>query len=348
MVLSVLISTVGPPLDDRPLSLGVKALTGNVRLGMGCARLGEAISGGSWQDRVLLVRRAVERGVRYFDTADAYGNGASERLLGQALRGRRSEVEIATKGGYLFRQRSVVESRARVHLGPMLRRLGTQVVTATTHHAASYSSQDFSADYLRKALDASLKRLRTDYVDVYQLHAPRAVSVETLVDLADELVAAGKIRKFGIAIEDMDEASPWIDSRQLQVIQLPFGVLQSDARDDLLPAAAEKGKLVVARSILGGGVLRPGPVDVGGRPTDGRYVRSQLEQLARDADTSVAQLAMWYVRARDDVGIALVGMRLSPHLDEAVRAFGSAMPDGEVLARLDTIVDHRDGAQESS
>jgi aryl-alcohol dehydrogenase-like predicted oxidoreductase len=329
-------------LDDRSLALDVKALTGNVQLGMGCARLGEAMSGGSWKDRVLLVRRAVERGVRYFDTADAYGNGASERLLGQALRGRRSEVEIATKGGYLFRQRSAVESRARVHLGPVLRRLGTQVVTATTNHPASYSSQDFSAAYLRKALDASLKRLGTDYVDVYQLHAPRAVQVETLVELGDELVAAGKIRKFGIAIEELDEASSWIDSRQFQVIQLPFGVLQSDARDDLLPAAAEMGKIVIARSVLGGGVLSPRPVDVGGRPTHATHVRSQLEQLARDADASVAQLAMWYVRARDDVGIALVGMRVSPHLDEAVRAFGSAMPDGTVLARLDAIADHRD------
>src|SRR6476469_355361 len=139
-----------------------------MQLGFGCARLGSASGGGRRRDAVRLLRDAVDAGVVVFDTAGAYGAGASERLVGEALRGYRSQVTIATKGGYVFRPRSRVEQRVRRAVRSVTARRtasGTAVAAG-----GAYGAQDFSPANLRRRLDDSLRRLRTDHVDVYQLH----------------------------------------------------------------------------------------------------------------------------------------------------------------------------------
>src|SRR5579859_5922908 len=120
--------------------------------GLGCVNLGSMRGRSGFR----LVHQALDLGVRFFDTADAYGAGASERVIGAALRGRRDQAFVATKAGYVFRERTAPEHAARRLAGPMIRRVGrwTRQRSATSPPAGSpgYASQDFSARHLRTAL----------------------------------------------------------------------------------------------------------------------------------------------------------------------------------------------------
>src|ERR1700730_8117510 len=123
--------------------------------GLGCVNLGSV--GG--REGVRLVHQALGLGVRFFDTADAYGAGASERVIGGALRGRRDQAFVATKAGYVFRERTAPEHAARRLAGPIVRRVdrSTRPRSATSPTAGSpvYASQDSASRPLRTALDAS-------------------------------------------------------------------------------------------------------------------------------------------------------------------------------------------------
>ena len=117
------------------------------RFGLGCVTLG-----GQGRAGVRLVQRALYLGVRFFDTADAYGAGTSERTLGRALRGRRESVTVATKVGYVFRERSSAESYARGLVRPLARPASSRSPRGPIGRNA-YATQDFSPGYLRMALE---------------------------------------------------------------------------------------------------------------------------------------------------------------------------------------------------
>src|ERR1700741_5386435 len=143
--------------------------------GLGGAAQG-AVAYGATQDEqsIRALRAAYDRGVNFFDTADFYGFGHSEKVLGEALRGVRDKVVIATKGGLL---------------------------DAT-------GAQDFSPAHLRSALDASLQRLGTDYVDLLQLHSPPIdllVRQSEAIECLQALQREGKVRAFGVSVRSPDD-----------------------------------------------------------------------------------------------------------------------------------------------
>ena len=185
-----------------------------MRIGCGCVKLGSATATASWRDHVRLVRDAVDAGVTVFDTADAYSGGISERVLGDALRRRRDEVTIATKVGYVFRPRTRAEQQLRRVAGrvrPLVQRsagTSTPGVPAEGTTSGGYAAQDFRPEHIERALTESLARLRTDYLDVYQLHGPPGM----LDDALGALVAArdaGLVRSIGVGAESLESAATW-------------------------------------------------------------------------------------------------------------------------------------------
>src|SRR5579859_7757969 len=156
-----------PGTKQRALSWSMGTADATRPFGLGCVNLGSV--GGRRGAR--LVHQALDLGVRFFDTADAYGAGASERVIGAALRGRRDRAFVATKAGYVFKERTALEHAARRLASAAIRpvgRLTRRGSSATSLLAGSsgYASQDFSARHLRTALEASLRRLDTDYIDL--------------------------------------------------------------------------------------------------------------------------------------------------------------------------------------
>lgn len=169
--------------------------------------------------------QALDMGCTFFDTADIYGHGLSEKLLGQALQKRRADCVIATKVGNDF------------YHGPV--------------------HKNFDADYIRFAVEKSLERLRTDYIDLYQLHNPPLMMLQRgeHYDILDELKQAGKIRYYGVSVHDAYEGEMAIHTGKPDAIQVVFNLLRQDAREELLPLAQANDIGLIAREPLANGIL---------------------------------------------------------------------------------------------
>jgi aryl-alcohol dehydrogenase-like predicted oxidoreductase len=204
-------------------------------LGLGCWAIG-----GPWTsngmpagwgevddaESIRAIRRALELGVTLFDTADVYGCGHSERVLGEALRGRRDEAAIVTKVGNVFDE----QTRAA-------------------------GGQDVSPDYLRAACDASLRRLGTDRIDVYLIHdgIPGPDEVPYVVETLEELVAAGKIRWYGSSMSEPAIVRAMAEGPHMVAAQHELSVLRGE--HEALAAAEELGLASLNRTPLAMGLL---------------------------------------------------------------------------------------------
>jgi aryl-alcohol dehydrogenase-like predicted oxidoreductase len=311
------------------------------QLGLGCVGLGSA-SGAGFRNDVRLIEEAVDRGVRVFDTADAYGGGMSERVLGRALRRRRAGVVIATKAGYRFRERSLAEQSLRRAAAPVLARVrrsrqGPATEASGRRPGGEYRDQDFSAPYLRQAVDASLRRLGTDYVDVLQLHGPAEICPGVIDDLQD-LTRVGKVRKVGVGAESLAVATDALATAGVEVVQLPFGVLDPDAAKAVSRVAGREVE-IWARGVLGGGLLKDAMDDGSAVRDDPKWPRiSALLALARREGLGIDELAVGFVRHCAEISTLLLGMTTREHLRRNIELMESPPLDAELVAEIWTVV----------
>lgn len=199
-------------------------------IGFGAWAVGGNAHGNSYgptDDRTSLaaIQRAFELGCNFFDTADVYGHGHSEEVLGQALKEHRDKVIIATKVGGDF------------YHGP--------------------PRMNFNPDYIEFALEKSCERLQTDYVDLYQLHNPpvQMIRNETLFGTLEKLKEKGKIRHYGISIHNPQEGILAMKTGNPEAIQVMFNILRQEAKLPLFQAAVESGVGIIAREPLANGFL---------------------------------------------------------------------------------------------
>ena len=198
-------------------AIGGAADAGGVPLGWGK---------GNDEESLAAIRRARELGVTFFDTADSYGFGRSESLLGIVLSRKREDVVIATKAGVVRDP----EGRPR---------------------------KDFSRAHISHAVDGSLKRLRTDYIDLYQLHNPTLdeLARDDIHEAMDRLQEVGKIRFWGVSVTTPDEGIEIIRKGWGYALQVLYNVLNQAPADELFPLAKEKGYGIIARVPLASGLL---------------------------------------------------------------------------------------------
>ncbi len=260
-----------------------------------------------------------------FDTAQGYGFGASEQLLAKAVAGRnRGELVIATKGGL----------RPGEHGG--VRR-------------------DSSPEWIRAGVESSLRALRTDYIDVYQVHwpDPTVPFVDTAEELA-KLMADGKIRHVGVSNFDAAQIAEFSATLQVETQQPPYHLFRRDIEADILPYAAahDIGVLVygpLAHGLLSGHLTAQSkfaPQDWRSRSdmfTGPGFERNlaavaQLDRLARtELGATVSQLAVAWTLANPAVDAAIVGTRDPEHVDQAVAAADLELDQG-LLAKIDEIM----------
>lgn len=301
------------------------------RTGMEVSRIafGTWQLGGEWGPTdtaaaTTAIRRAADKGVTFFDTAQAYGFGRSERLLGVALRGfPRDQIVIATKGG--------------------LRRTANGLV------------RDSSASWIRDGVDSSLRALATDYVDLYQLHWPDPVTPfdETAEELA-KLIADGKIRHVGVSNFDVDQMQKLSVALPVETLQPPYHLFRRDIEADVLPFSAAKdiGVLVygpLAHGLLSGGLgpetrFAPGDWRSKSHIFHGDAYDRNLRAVAalgrlasQELGITVAQLAIGWTLANPAVHVAIVGTRDPHHVDEALAAAEVELDDA-VMQRIDQIM----------
>jgi aryl-alcohol dehydrogenase-like predicted oxidoreductase len=198
--------------------------------------------GSSWWGEVTeasgerLLLEALDLGITFFDTGDAYGRGANEELVGRVLGPHRDRVVLATKFGY-------------------------ELEAGRREHSEGERPQRWDAAFVRSALEGSLRRLGTEHVDLYQLHNPRADAVESdeTFEALEELRAEGKIRHYGVALGPAigwrEEGLRAIATRDITSVQTVYNLLEQDPGRDLLAAAAEHGVGVMARVPTSSGLL---------------------------------------------------------------------------------------------
>jgi aryl-alcohol dehydrogenase-like predicted oxidoreductase len=314
-------------------------------LGLGCWAIGGpwtfngAQAGWSEVDdteSVRALRRAFELGITFFDTAANYGAGHSERVLGRAFAGQRDEVVIATKFGY------DVDDAAR----------------SVSNYGGTEDDGDV-AGHLRADLDASLRRLDTDYVDVYQLHVGSLTLARALEarDVLDELVAVGKVRTYGWSTDRTDVIRPFATSPGCGVVQQGLSVLDDD-NPELLALCEELDLASINRSPLGMGLLTGKFTADTTFPTDDQRHHAQwhpgfrggtptqdwLDKLAaiRDVLTSngrtLAQGALAWIWARSPMTVPIPGFKTVAQVEENCAALDNGPLTPAQMAEIDGIL----------
>ena len=311
-------------------------------LGIGGGRLASTLKQGTAGDVTRMLHQALDSGVTFFDTADSYGQGKSEQLIGDALDGRRDEVVIATKAGYRLSTAGGFAARLKPVLGPLVRSVKSLGRLAGSVRS-SQMGQDFSAEYLRAAVDGSLRRLRTDRIDLYQLHSP---PVEVLrrgeaFAVLDGLRTAGKIRYYGVSCRTVDDAVVALEHPGVSAVQVPVNLLEREAVMMLLPLAVKQKVAVVARQPFASGFLVQSEAQI--RSHAPSVDREELEKRLRVAaefdflatgSRSMAQAAIQWTLAQDGVSVVLPGISSSDHLRENLGALTAPpLTDGE-LSRI--------------
>ncbi|MFZ1464080.1 MAG: aldo/keto reductase [Anaerolineae bacterium] len=202
------------------------------------------------------IQRALELGCTFFDAADVYGHGHSEELLGQALHdaAARDQVIIATKVGANFYHRDVDPALApglSRHLGRPLADFPADAVLPVAHGA------NFRPDYLRFACEQSLRRLRREVIDLYQLHNPGLALIEQgeIWQALDDLKQAGKIRFYGVSIHQPVEGIAALVGGKADTIQVVYNLLDQAAASQLFPLALALQVGIIAREPLANGFL---------------------------------------------------------------------------------------------
>lgn len=311
---------------------------------MGCARIGGLFEGHSRLESVALLRRALDSGITFFDTADMYTQGASEALVGEAFEHLRDRVIIATKVGYRVPEKLRFLSRVKPALRPLVARLKLRSAGLPTALRTAPANQDFSATYLATAVEASLRRLRTDYIDIYQLHdPPRDVLAQgEFVPTLERLRAQGKIRQWGVAGQDPSDATCAVRLPGLSSMQIALSALEQAALTTALPVAGRAGLGIIARQVFASGLLTRDVRSVVASNLDpdaatAERKRMQLEQyaeLAQQSGRTRVELALQFALSQRDVSVVLVGFSRLDQLSEALRAYDKPPLRGEERQRL--------------
>ncbi len=265
-------------------------------------------------EKERLLQTAVELGINFFDTADTYGVGYGEEILAKSLGHERHNIVIATKFGYDFYD--------------SIERIGHQERT-----------QKFEPDFIRFACEQSLKRLKTDYIDIYQLHNPRIDAIESdeVFDLLDTLVKEGKIRYYGSALGPdigwFEEGEASMRERQVSSLQIIYSILEQDPARRFFPIAEEENVGLISRvphasEVLTGRFSQPPTFDPGDHRSHRRHEwltqalkkADQVTFLAEETGRTMAQAAIKFCLAKGAITSVLPNITNMEELEEYTSA----------------------------
>ncbi len=249
------------------------------------------------------IEAAFDLGVNFIDTSDAYGAGYSEKLLGDALKGKRDKVILATKGG-------------NVMVGP------------------NRGKRIFEPDYISQVMDESLQRLQTDYIDLYQLHNPTIDVIERgeVWSVLERAKQAGKIRHYGVSINSVAEGIAAVTDGRAETIQVEYNLLAQEPRDTIFPRAEKAGIGIIARVPLKRGILTGKMTQADETRFQGEDVRArsfkgeafakelgkaeQLKFLVHGPVKNLCQAAIAFCIAHPAVSVVIPGARNAAQMRE--------------------------------
>jgi aryl-alcohol dehydrogenase-like predicted oxidoreductase len=289
--------------------------------GLGCMGMSQSYGPADETESVATIHRALDLGVTLLDTADVYGLGANEELVGRAIKDRRDEVVLATKFGF----KRVLDPDDGGVRG--------------------------DAEYVRQACDASLRRLGVDHIDLYYQHrVDPQVPIEETVGAMAELVAAGKVRHIGLSEAGADSIRRAYKVHAISALQSEWSLWSRDIEGEILGTCRELGVGIVPFSPLGRGFLtgrvaadlpegdarRTMPRFSGENFDQNFAIVQALRELAAERGVTAGQLALAWVQHQGDDVVPIPGTKRRTYLEENVAA-ASLELSTEDLARIEAV-----------
>jgi aryl-alcohol dehydrogenase-like predicted oxidoreductase len=312
-------------------------------IGFGGARIGGLLDydrGGATPLRTL--EAAYDAGINFYDTADMYSQGESEILIGKAFRNERDKVFIATKGGYRLPTRKRFIQLIKPFVKPIVQAIGLRR-SAVPSALSGTVSQDFSPGYLREAVEASLRRLQSDHIDLYQIHSPpreelTGTRLQDGLGLLARLKTEGKIREYGIALDSVYDAAHCLDMEGIASLQMPFGLMDLQALDGVFDKLTQRQFGIIARGCFGGGALKQSRTEADLRAVEPQWERAlQIRRLAEQMQRSPLEAALQFSLSIESVSVTILGMRTPEHVTANLQHYAakplSIEEKRELLAR---------------
>jgi aryl-alcohol dehydrogenase-like predicted oxidoreductase len=292
-------------------------------IGLGCMGMSQSYGPADEAESIATVHRSIELGCTFLDTAEVYGPFANEELLGRALAGKRDQVVLATKFGF-----KIVDGK----------NAGT----------------DSRPEHIREVVDASLKRLRTDHIDLlYQHRVDRNVPIEDVAGTVGDLVKQGKVRFLGLSEAGAETIRRAHAAHPISALQSEYSLWERNLEQDIMPLLQELDIGLVAFSPLGRGFLT-GEVkraedypDTDFRRNDPRYqgqnydANVQAAQVVRDIATSLrakpGQIALAWILRKGEHIVPIPGTKRRSYLEENIAAASIALDDAQMKALDDAL-----------
>jgi len=289
-------------------------------IGFGAMTIGGEVFGATDdQESLRALHRALDLGMNFIDTADAYGRGHSEELIAQVLKTRRSEVILATKGGNQFTVRQGL--------------------------------RNFDPDYITSALEASLKRLQIETIDLYQLHNPSQEVMRRgeIFARLDRFKREGKIRFYGVSLEKTNDGLVAIETGKPDTLQVVYNILHQDPEEKLFPLAQKENIGILARVPLERGVLtgrfkstaefaqkdwRRGVFSEEGL-TQTHAAVEKLGFLVKGDVPNLAQAALRFILSNPVVSTVIPGIRTVQQTETNIAVSGKMLPTEDVTKLRD-------------